>query len=119
MHPVSGNGFCFLNAVAKSLQVDHGIKIQLSEAINIIVQHMYVDFHTVSAKRDKLVTNSDMLLNEARDFFNSRNYNNDIVDLLATITADALGLHLYIYHNNRGKIQVLVILVVLSANQFT
>ena len=61
MHRVSGNGFCFPNAVAKSLQADHGTKIQLSEAININVQHLlenhqnYVDFYTVSAKRDKLV----------------------------------------------------------------
>ena len=113
VHRVSGSGFCFLNAVAKSLQADHDIKIQLSEAINIIVQHLlenhqnYVDFHTVSAKIHKLVTNSYMLLNEAIDFFNSRNYNNDVVDLLVTITADALGLDLYIYQNNRGKIQVL------------
>ena len=67
----------------------------------------YVDFHTVSAKRNKLVTNSDMLLNEAMDFFSSRNYNNDVVNLLVTITADALGLDPYIYQNNRGKIQVL------------
>ena len=108
VHTVSGNGFCFLNAVAKSLQVDQGIKIQLSEAINIIMQLLenhqnYVDFHTVSAKRDTLVTNSDMLLNEAMDVFNSRNYNNDVVDLLVTITADALGLDLYIYQNNRGN----------------
>ena len=113
MHPVSDNGFCFLNAVAKRLQVGHGIKIQLSEAINIIVQYLlenhqnYVDFHTVSAKRDKLVTNSDMLLNEAMDFFNIRDYNKDVVYLLVTITADALGLDLFIYQNNRGKIQVL------------
>ena len=113
MHTVSGNGFCFLNAVAKSLQEDHDIKIQLSEAINVIVQHLlenhknYVDFHTVSAKRDKLVTNSDMLLNKAMDFFNSRNYNNAVVNLLVTIPADALGLDLYIYQSNRGKIQVL------------
>ena len=113
VHRVSGNGFCFFNAVAKSLQTDHGIKIELSEAIHNIVQHLlenyqnYVDFHTVSAKRDKLVTNSDMLLNEVMDFFNSRNYNNDVVDLLVTITADALGLGFYIYQNNRGKIQVL------------
>ena len=75
VHRVSGNGFCFHNAIAKSLQADHGIKIELSGAINIIVQHLlenhqnYVDFHTVSAKRDKLVTNSDMLFIEAMDFF--------------------------------------------------
>ena len=64
-------------------------------------------FTQYQQKRDKLVTNSDMLLNEAMDFFNSRNYNNDVVDLLVTITADVLGLDLYIYQNNRGKIQVL------------
>ena len=103
VHPVSGNGFCFLNAVAKSLQLDYGIKVQLSEALNIIVQHLlenhqnYVDFHMVSAKRDKLVTNSDMLFSEAMDFFNSRNYDNNVVDLLVTITADDLGLDLYMY----------------------
>ena len=112
VHPVSGNGFCFINAVAKCVQVDHGIKMQLSEGINIIVQNLlenhqnYVDFHTVSAERDKLVTNSDMLINESMDFFNSRNYNNDVVDFSVIIIADALGLDLYIYQNYRGKIQV-------------
>ena len=41
------------------------------------------------------------------DFFQNRNYSNDVVDLLVTITEDALGLDLYIYKNNQGKIQVL------------
>ena len=52
------------------------------------------------------VTNSDMLLYEVMDFFQNRNYNKDIVDVLVTITADVLDLDLYIYQNNQGKIQV-------------
>ena len=44
-----------------------------------------------------------MLLNEAMDFFNSRNYNNDVVDFLVTITADALGLDLYIYISEQKR----------------
>ena len=64
MCQVSGNGLCFLNAVATSLEVDHNIKVQISEVINIIVQHLldnhlkYVDFHTISAESNKIVTNS-------------------------------------------------------------
>ena len=69
----------------------------------------YVNFHVVPdmSSQDGF-TKSDMLLNDAVDFFQNRNYNKDIVDLLVTITADALGLDLYIYQNNQGKIQVLV-----------
>ena len=54
-----------------------------------------------------------------RTFFQNRNYNKDIVDLLVTIAADAPGLDLYIYQNNQSKIQVLKILVDLYLYQFT
>ena len=40
-------------------------------------------------------------------FFQSKNYNTDIVDLLVTVTVDALGLDLFIYQENKGQIQVL------------
>ena len=40
------------------------------------------------------------------DFFASRKYNTDIVDLLMQITTDALDLDLHIYQNNVGRVQV-------------
>ena len=63
--------------------------------------------------------NHDLLLNDAMNFFQNRNYHKDIVDLLVTITADVLGLDLYIYQNNQGKSKYGNILVDLYLNQFT
>ena len=114
VHRVRGDELCFINAIAMCLQEDHNISIQISETINIILQHLaekhqdYVHFHVVpDMSSQDGVSKSDLLLNDAMDFFQNRNYNKDIVDLLVTITADALGLDLYIYQNNQGKIQVL------------
>ena len=111
---VRGDGLCFINAVATCLQEDQDITIQISESINIIFQHLaenhqdYVNFHVVPdmSSQDGF-TRSDLLLNDAMDFFQNRNYNKDIVDLLDIVTADVLGLDLYIYQNNQGKIKVL------------
>ena len=96
------------------LEQDHNITIQISETINIILQHLienhqdHVQFHVVPGlSSEGGVTNSDMLLNEAMDFFQNRNYNKDIADLLVTITEDVLGNDLYIYQDNQGKTQVL------------
>ena len=41
------------------------------------------------------------------DFFESRHYNQNIVDIQVQTTADVFKLTLYIYQNNSGKIQVL------------
>ena len=71
VHRIAGNGFCFLNAVAKSLEADHDISIKISEAINIINQHLidnhekYVRFHRYQHQKQDLITNSDSLVNEA------------------------------------------------------
>ena len=114
VHRVRGDGLCFINAVATCLEQDHNITIQISEIINIILQHLTenhqdcVHFHVVPEhSSEDGVTNSDMHLNEAMDFFQDRNYNKDIVDLLVTTTAYALGLDLCIYQSNQGKFQLL------------
>ena len=107
-------GLCFINAVATCLQKDHDITIQISESINIILQHLaenhqdYVNLHVVPdmSSQDGF-TKSYLLSNDAMEFFQNRNYNKDVVDLLVTVIADALGLDLYIYQNNQGKIQLL------------
>ena len=111
---VRRDGLCFINAVATCLQENHDITIQISESINIILQHLadnhqdYVNFHVLpDMSSQDCFTKSDLLLNDAMDFFQNRNYNKDIVDLLVTVTADVLGMDLYIYQNNQGKIQVL------------
>ena len=41
------------------------------------------------------------------DFFQDRLYTKDVVDLLVQVTADALGIEIYIYQNNNGNIKQL------------
>ena len=85
------------------------------EARNCIIEELienhqkYVQFH-FKHDPDKIKTflsNSDDLVNEVMDFFHTRNYNKDVVDLLVQVSADALGLDVHIFQNNKGKIQML------------
>ena len=49
---------------------------------------------------------NDTLVADVIDFFTSRNYNTNIVDLLMRIMADALELDVNIYQENQGKLQI-------------
>ena len=48
-----------------------------------------------------------MFLTEVIDFFEERNFDRDVVDLLVKICADALGLDVFIYQDNYRQIEVL------------
>ena len=52
------------------------------------------------------LTAGDTLISDVIEFFSSRNYNTNIVDLLMQITTDCLDLDLNIFQNNAGQIQV-------------
>ena len=68
----------------------------------------YVAFHVVNKlinDEDKDVSPSDLLINEAMDFFENRNFTLDVVDLLIKVTTDALGIDLHIYQQHEGYIQ--------------
>ena len=49
------------------------------------------------------VTDSDMFVEEAMDFFENREFNKDIVDILVKVTSDALGINIYIYQKETDK----------------
>ena len=126
VHRVRGDGICFINAVDTCLEQDHNITIQISETINIILptfdwQPPGLCSVSCSTRPEQWTWCNQLryALNEAIDFFQNRNYNKDIVDLLVTITAYALDLDFYIYQNNQGKIQVLKYLGDLYPNQST
>ena len=42
-------------------------------------------------------TDSDVLVADFMDFFNDRNFDRNIVNLLAQVTANALGITVFIY----------------------
>ena len=63
----------------------------------------YTSYHN---QKSEASSPGDTLIADVIDFFASRKYNTDIVDLLMQITTDALDLDLHIYQNNAGHVQV-------------
>ena len=87
--------------------------MECKEVIQIITEQLidhhdqYVAFHSVVAHSDPNVSNSDLLVTEAIDFFEDRQFNRDVVGLLVQVTAVALGLEIFIYHKHNEKIKIL------------
>ena len=113
VHYIAGDGFCFLKSVLFCLLKDHQIEMECKEVIQIITEQLidhhdqYVAFHNAVAHSDPNVSNSDLLVTEAMDFFEDREFNRDVVDLLVQVTADALGLEIFIYQKHNEKIKIL------------
>ena len=111
--PVICDGFTFLNSTIKALKEEHGVNLAVKEAVNLITEEIidhlekYIDIHVTEEHEDPLVPDAYLLVTEAMGFFNSRNFNQNIVDVLVKITVDALGVNLFIYQRNGDKGQVL------------
>ena len=54
-----------------------------------------------------MVCDADLLIAEAMDFFENRNYMENVVDLLIQVASDAFGLDIYIYQKNDENVLVL------------
>ena len=74
--------------------------------LNQMVNHhdKYVNFH-VFKKLKEGMSPADLLVGEAMDFFNNRDFTVDVVDLLIKVACDALFLDLFIYQRHEGYVQ--------------
>ena len=108
MKIVKDDGFCFLNAVSKVLEVNYNHNYSVQKAMEQIMKFLCENFNKYTAyhQQKSELTPGDTLISDVIDFFTSRNYNTNIVDLLMQITTDALWLHLNIYQKNNGQIQI-------------
>ena len=110
--PVISYGFCSLNSIIKALKEEHGVNVVVKEAVTLITEEIvdhsekYIDVLVKEDHEDPLVTDANLLVTEAIDFSNSRNFYQNIVDVLVKVTADALGVNLFIYRRNGDKVQV-------------
>ena len=93
----------FLNAVLKSLLLDHRFVMSFNKLKEKITENLihnyqkYIQYHEDSA---------DRLVYEATNFFNdSRRFTTDVVDVLIKATADTLILEIKIYRSPAGNIQ--------------
>ena len=109
---VRGDGFCFLYSIQEALSNNHNISLKFEQTRQLILHHLcsntekYLRFYT-NILCDKLITSSDLLLEEIISFFDNGKFKMNVVDLLIQICADALSLEIFILHNNEGNIQVL------------
>ena len=105
---IRGDGFCFLGAVTKVLEVDHKITIPVQTVMEKIMKFLCENFdkYTAYHQQKSEPTPGDTLISDVIEFFSSRNYNTSIMDLLMQITTDCLDLDLHIFQNNSGVIQV-------------
>ena len=108
---VVGDGFCFLRSVCEALKNDYGIFLQIKEVVQLILEqlienhHEYMNYYIVNLNEEQKkqkrnqpwATDSDIFVEEAMDFFENRDFNKDIVDILVKVTSDALGINIYIY----------------------
>ena len=114
---VVGDGFCFLHSVCEALKNDYGIFLQIKEVVQLILEqlienhHEYMNYYIVNLNEEQKkqkrnqpwVTDSDIFVEEAMDFFENRDFNKDIVDILVKVTSDALGINIYIYQKETDK----------------
>ena len=103
---VRGNGFCILNAVAAAMYHDLLIPITIDKIKNKIFQYLkiggrkYLQWYNGTEQQ---------LLQEAKDFFASGNFNTNFCDLMIQICADALNVNICVYQKKISSGEILMI----------
>ena len=94
----------------------HEIKLNIQEVKDLVVEQAlefhekYVEFHASTLNViPHYMSTSDNFVSEILDFFQSGQFVKDVVDIVIQVVADALGLNVFIYQDNRGLIEVLKI----------
>ena len=95
---------------------DHNIIMHFDEVKCLILHTLidnhqkYVDFHNQNHKCQDpncQITQSDLLICNMIQFFDTKVFDVDIVDILIQVAADALNLNINIFQSNHGKMQLL------------
>ena len=100
---VRGDGFCLLTSIRVALEKDYNIQyadVQLQQMILANLRHHGDDYlKWYPGTRAKLF--QDML-----EFFSSKNYQQNVVDILVRIAADALYIKIHIYQMSAMETQI-------------
>ena len=71
--------------------------------MNYYIANLTDEEKELKKKKQPWVINSDIFVEEPMDFFENRQFNKDIVDILVKVTSDALGINIYIYQKDRDN----------------
>ena len=105
--PIQGDGFCFITSLVKAMKSEHNIILEKSEAQDLIIDQVIENYQQYSLyhynktlTQKESLNNTDSFMSELINFFDSRDFTHDVVNLIIQIAADALGLNIYIYQEN-------------------
>ena len=96
-----GNGFCFINSVRTVLLVDHYEYLSLEELKDTIINFLianpmkYIDIHG---------GDPDTVVQDVKQFFQDKQFDHNVVDLIIQAAGDALGVKINIYKSPAGNI---------------
>lgn len=101
IHPVAGDGHCFLHAIIRSLKCQHMIEIDLLHIKHVIMKEVNQN----SSKYAVFIRQSNevrlkVLMNNYIEF---KQYNTQFGDIVPYITANALNIGLIIVNNLEGS----------------
>ena len=97
---VPGDGFCFLNALQVSLKAHCGLQYSIPDLCNLLMDYIAENCIELS----NFHFSEEKMLEECLEFFLSRDYNQDCVDIIVSAAAEALKISISIYYNNNGAL---------------
>ena len=99
---VRGDGFCLLTAIRVALEKDYNItcsEVQLQQMILAHVRHKGAEY------LKWYPGNKEQLFQDLLEFFSTKNYQQNVVDILVRIAADALYINIHIYQMSAMETQ--------------
>ena len=100
---ISGDGLCFLNAVVISLCFDYGV----TKDIDDMKDELMICLGDTAYRYEHLYEDKAQMMRQAVEFFMNRDYNQDVVDHIAHVTAEAYDIIIIIYKETQGFIEVI------------
>lgn len=100
-----GDGFCFLYSLQCSLEANLGIILSVHDLCNILMDHILTNASRYSVFHSSPIS----LIKAAIQFFEDKDFDKDIVDIIVESSASALSVNLHIYQEFHGCIDVLKI----------
>ena len=99
-----------MNAIILAYSKEHNIALTMEYCYETILQHVISNISTVMpwyANSQNQFQTPDDVVSAVITYFQTRQYNHPIVDILPVIAADALKFELDIFQQNQGNLQIL------------
>ncbi len=103
--PIKKDGYCFLRALQKIVNLDHNLGVTLSSLESYVFSNFEKNFENYAEFFSR--TSHTELINQAKRYLQTSVYCSDAVDLMISGAVNSLGANVNIFQSYCGEIQVL------------